>query len=89
MKLLLANMGGKEWILFVFDSPIFGSICILFIVYMILKKIVKTNSKVSISEKRNDKDRIQNLEKLWKLKNEGVLTETEFQKEKNNILNNY
>ncbi len=82
-------MGGKEWILFVFDSPIFGSICILFIVYMILKKIVKTNSKVSISEKRNDKDRIQNLEKLWKLKNEGVLTETEFQKEKNNILNNY
>jgi hypothetical protein len=89
MKSLLANMGGKEWILFVFDNPIFGSICILFIVYMILKKIVKTNSKVSISEKRNDKDRIQNLEKLWKLKNEGVLTETEFLKEKIKILNNY
>ncbi len=84
--LLFIRMGGEEIVWYVVSSPIFGMICIFGTVFFILRKIVRNESKSIEKSKLKDPIDFQTLEKLGKLRQEGILTDEEFQKQKQKIL---
>jgi hypothetical protein len=68
------------------SSPLFGVICIFGTVFLILRKIVKNETKSVEKSKLKVSIDFETLEKLGKLRQEGILTDEEFQKQKEKIL---
>jgi hypothetical protein len=79
-------MGGQEFVWFIVSSPLFGVICIFGTVFLILRKIVKNETKSVEKSKLKVSIDFETLEKLGKLRQEGILTDEEFQKQKEKIL---
>jgi hypothetical protein len=79
-------MGGEEFIWYIVSSPLFGVICIFCIVFLILRKIAKNETKSVEKSKLKVSIDFETLEKLGKLRQEGILTDEEFQKQKEKIL---
>lgn len=84
--LLFIRMGGEEFIWYIVSSPLFGVICIFGTVFLILRKIVKNETKSVEKSKLKVSIDFETLEKLGKLRQEGMLTDEEFQKQKEKIL---
>jgi hypothetical protein len=84
--LLFIRMGGEEFIWYIVSSPLFGVICIFGTVFLILRKIVKNETKSVEKSKLKVSIDFETLEKLGKLRQEGILTDEEFQKQKEKIL---
>jgi hypothetical protein len=82
---LFIRMGGQEFVWYIVSSPLIGVICIFGTVFFILRKIVRNESKSIEKSKLKDPIDFQTLEKLGKLRQEGILTDEEFQKQKKNI----
>jgi hypothetical protein len=80
------RMGGEEFIWYIVSSPLFGVICIFCIVFLILRKIAKNETKSVEKSKLKVSIDFETLEKLGKLRQEGILSEEEFQKQKERIL---
>ncbi len=80
------RMGGEEFIWYIVSSPLFGVICIFCIVFLILRKIAKNETKSVEKSKLKVSIDFETLEKLGKLRQEGILTDEEFQKQKEKIL---
>lgn len=80
-------MGGEEFIWYIVSSPLFGVICVFWIVFLILRKIVENKTKSIEKSKLKVSIDFETLEKLGKLRHEGILSEEEFQKQKEKILN--
>ncbi len=85
-NLLFMRMGGEEFIWYIVSSPLFGVICIFCIVFLILRKIAKNETKSVEKSKLKVSIDFETLEKLGKLRQEGILTDEEFQKQKEKIL---
>lgn len=83
---LFNNIGGQELVWLIVSSPLFGLICIFGTVFLILRKIVRNETKPAEKSKSNNPLDFETLEKLGKLRLEGILTEEEFQKQKEKIL---
>jgi hypothetical protein len=79
-------MGGQEFVWYIVSSPLIGVICIFGTVFFILRKIVRNESESIEKSKLKDPIDFQTLEKLGKLRQEGILTDEEFQKQKEKIL---
>jgi len=84
--LLFIRMGGEEFIWYIVSSPLLGVICIFCIVFLILRKIAKNETKSVEKSKLKVSIDFETLEKLGKLRQEGILTDEEFQKQKEKIL---
>lgn len=83
---LFIRMGGQEFVWFIVSSPLFGLICIFGTVFFILRKIIRNETKSVEKSKSNNPLDVETLEKLGKLRQEGILTDEEFQKQKEKIL---
>lgn len=57
-------------------------------VYATLTSIIKGNSNENVLQSNNSEDFVEQLEKLSKLKSDGIITEKEFEESKQKILNN-